>query len=65
MTTLIVDPAATFTDAADIDKEPVTVGADGIVDAIQSAEIDAFGPDNTTVRIENGKVVEINRVYVP
>ena len=65
VTTLVLDPAATFTDGWDIESDPVTVEADGIVEAIQTSENDWFGPYNTTVRIEGGKVVEINRVYVP
>ena len=38
---------------------------DGIVAAMQASENDMFTQDNTTVRVEGGKVVEINRVYVP
>ena len=64
-TTLVIDPAATFTDAWDIDSDPVTVSADGIVEALQGSANEYFGPDNTTVRIEGGKVVEIIREYVP
>ena len=65
VTTLVVDAAATFTDAWDIENEPVTVNAEGIVEAMQTSANDMFVPFNTTVRIEGGKVVEINRVYVP
>ncbi len=65
VTTLALDPSATFTDAWDIEKEPVTVGYDGIVNAMQTTENDYFVPYNTTVRVEGGKVVEIKRDYVP
>ena len=65
VTTLVVDPAATFTDGWDIEKEPATVAYDGIVAAMQASESDAFIPYNTTVRIEGGKVVEIIREYMP
>lgn len=65
VTTLVIDETATFTDAWDIEKEPVTVSGEAILEAIQTSEMDMFVPHNTTVRIENGKVVEINRVYVP
>jgi len=65
VTTLVVDPSAAFTDAWDIESEPVTVGYEGIVEAMQTSENDYFVPYNTTVRVENGRVVEINRVYVP
>ena len=64
-TTLVIDPAATFTDAWDIESEPVTVAYDGIVEAMQTSINDYFVPYNTTVRIEAGRVVEIQRVYVP
>ena len=64
-TALLIAPEATFTDAWDIEKEPVTVNADGIVEAMQTSENDAFTQYNTTARVENGKVVEINRVFVP
>ena len=64
-TALMIAPEATFTDAWDIEKEPVTVNADGIVEAMQTSENDAFTQFNTTVRVEGGKVVEINRVFVP
>ena len=65
VTTLTVDPSATFTDGWNIDAEPVVTNYDGIVAAMQASENDMFTQDNTTVRVEGGKVVEINRVYVP
>lgn len=65
VTSLIVDPAATFTDAWDIDSEPVTVAFGGIIEAMKDTPNDCFIPDNTTVRIEGGKVVEISRAYMP
>ena len=65
VTTLVLDAAATFTDAWDIESEPVTVAGNDIVNAMHSTTNDYFVSYNTTVRIENGKVVEINRVYVP
>ena len=63
--TLVVDPSASFTDAWDIEKAPVTVSGEDIVEAIQTSENEYFVAHNTTVRVEAGKVVEINRVYVP
>ncbi len=65
VTTLVADSSATFIDAWDIESVPVTVPYEGIVEAIQSSANEYFVPYNTTVRIEGGKVVEINRVYVP
>lgn len=65
VTTLVVDESAVFTDASDIDSDPVTAPYDGIVDAMQGAAIDAFYADNTTVTIRSGRVVRIDRVFVP
>lgn len=65
VTALTVDPAATFTDAWDIDSEPVTVAGDDIVKAMKDTVNDYFAPYNTTVRIEGGRVVEISRAYMP
>lgn len=65
VTTLVVDPAATYTDSSDIESEPVTVGADGIAEAMLTSGNPFFDEYNTTVRIENGRVAEINRTYVP
>ena len=62
---LVVDPSATFTDGWDIEKEPVTAAYDGIVEALRSSGNDTFIPDNTTVTIASGKVVKIDRVYMP
>lgn len=64
-TSLAVDESAMFTDGSDIDSDPVTVDYDGIVDAMQSASIDTFSADNTTLTIQSGKVMRIDRVYVP
>ena len=65
VTTLVVDSSATYTDASDIDAEPVKADYDGMVEAMQSSENEFFTQYNTTVRIEAGKVVEIKRVYEP
>ena len=62
---LTVDPAATFTDAWDIDGEPVTVGVEGIVEAMANTANDSFVPENTTVRVAGGRVVEIRRAWMP
>ena len=65
VTTLAVDPSATYTDASDIDADPVTVNFDGIVDAMMGSANDSFDEYNTTVRVEGGKVIEIRRNYMP
>ncbi|MBQ3425482.1 MAG: peptidoglycan-binding protein, partial [Clostridia bacterium] len=64
-TSLLVAPEAVFTDAWDIENEPVTATGTDIVPAIQTSVNTYFGPYNTSVRVEDGKVVEIDRVYVP
>jgi len=65
VTTLVLGDNAVFNDSWNIDADPVKVGYDGIVAAITGSENDYFNPYNTTIRVEDGKVVEINRVYVP
>ena len=52
-----------FTDGSNAEKEPVAVkGADAAAAAIAVAELDYFSPLNTTIRVENGQIVEIIRV---
>ncbi len=64
--TLPLADDVTFTDGWDIEKDPVTVtGAEAVAEAITGAEMDAFIPENTTVRVESGKIVEIVRAYMP
>ena len=64
--TLPLSEDVTFTDGWDIEKDPVTVtGAEAVAEAITGAEMDAFIPENTTVRVEDGRIVEIVRVYMP
>ena len=65
VTSLTLSATAVYTDASDIDSEPVTVEYGNIPDAMMESENESFDPYNTTVRVENGEVVEINRVYVP
>ena len=65
VTTLVVDESAVYTDSADIDGEPVTAEDDGIIDAMQGAAFPDFYANNTTVTIRSGRVVRIDRTYVP
>jgi len=65
VTTLMVDESAVFTDAADIHSDPVTSDYDSLVDAMQGAAFDGFYADNTTVTVRSGRVVRIDRVFVP
>ena len=63
----------TFTDNFEIDaaaliagKEPVKVeGIENVIKAINEIAFDMFTCSNTTVRIEDGKVVEIVRNFMP
>ena len=65
MTTLVVDPSATYTDRSDIEADPVNADYEGLVDAMMAAQDDTFDQYNTTVRIEAGKVIAIDRVFRP
>ena len=64
-TSLTVDPSVTYTDSSDLEAEPVTAGYDDLVDTILSAEQDIYDQWNTTIRVEGGRVVEIERIFVP
>ena len=55
-----------FNDSWDIEKEPVTAnGIEAVSNAIMASENRDFYEHNTELVIEGGKVVEINRQYVP
>ena len=64
-TDLTLAETATYTDASLPDADPVTADYAGIVEAIKGAELDVFTYLNTTIRVENGQIVEINRHYMP
>ena len=40
-------------------------GAAAVAEAIAGSEMDYFSPFNTTVRVEDGRIVEIIREYMP
>ena len=65
VTSLALDPAATYIDASNIDAEPVTYGYEAIADAIRNDEFGYFVQYNTTITVAGGKIVEIKRDYVP
>ena len=65
VTTLELAPDAMFTDSSDVTAAPVVARGDAVVAALMASENDVFTQDNTTVRIEAGKVAEIHRTYVP
>ena len=65
-TTLPLADDVTFTDSWELGKDPVTAtGAEAVREAIAATKLDALIPQNTTVRVEDGKIVEIVRVYMP
>ena len=56
---------AVYTDSSDLDADPVVTAYDqGIVEALQKGD-GLFTYYDTTIRIENGLVVEIIRHYMP
>ena len=65
VTTLTLDTSAVFNDSSNLEREPVSAKYADIVKAITTSEDPYFNEYNTSVRIENGMVVEINRVYMP
>lgn len=54
-----------FTDSSDPDKEAVTYTAEEFFGADAEEISYHFTPYNTTIRMENGYAVEMNRVYTP
>lgn len=60
----VVSDTFVFYDSADMERGTVIYDAKDLLDAVPEA---AFGyqPQNTTVRIENGQVAEMNRIYTP
>ena len=65
-TTLPLSGDVTFTDGWQAGQEPAVVtGAQAAAEAISGSELDYFSPLNTTIRVENGQIVEIIRAYMP
>lgn len=61
---LVVSDTFVFHDSADLESGTVVYDANDMLEAMPEV---AFGyqPQNTTVRIEDGRVVEMNRIYTP
>ena len=53
-----------FTDSSDLDQEPVTYTFDDLVSQHETLN-DVFGPQSTTVIVENGYIISMERVYTP
>ena len=64
VTALTVDSSAVFIDNSDPGKT-VRANYSRIVGAMLASSNAYFDQYNTTITIENGRVVEINRAYVP
>ena len=55
-----------FNDSWDTEADPVTAeGIEAVAKAIMESENDSFYEHNTELVIEDGKVIEFNRHYVP
>ncbi len=64
VTALTVDPSAVFVDQSDPSRT-VRANYNRIVGAMLASANAYFDQYNTTITIENGRVVEINRIYIP
>lgn len=53
-----------FTDSVNLDLGKVIYGAEDLLNSIPAPEY-GYQPQNTTVRIENGQVVTMERIYTP
>ena len=53
-----------FTDNVDPEKKEVTYSAENLLESLPAPEY-GYQPQNTTVRIENGQVVAMDRIYTP
>ena len=53
-----------FTDSVDLEKNEVTYSTENLLENIPAPEY-GYQPQNTMVRIENGQVVAMDRIYTP
>lgn len=53
-----------FTDGVELEQEELTYSAEDLLGGIPAPEY-GYQPQNTTVRIDNGQVVAMERVYTP
>lgn len=63
-TEYLVSDGFVFTDHADLDMGEVTYNAEDLLERIPGTMF-GFGPHNTSVRIENGQAVAMERIYTP
>lgn len=60
----VVSETFVFHDSANLELDTVVYDAEDLVNGVPEF-IFGYQPQNTTVRIENGQVVEMNRIYTP
>ena len=60
----VVSDTFVFYDSADLELGTAVYDAEDLVNAIPES-LFGYQPQNTTVRIENGQVAEMNRIYTP
>ena len=65
VTTLMISPETIYMDASNPENDPVTAQGEEILEAMQTSANEYFNQYNTTVRVEAGRVAEINRIFVP
>ena len=52
-----------YNDASDLEKEQITMNLEDFTNTYDNME-DNFVPNNTTIRVENGKIVSMNKIYM-
>ena len=60
----VVSDTFVFYDSADLELGTAIYDAEDLMNAIPES-LFGYQPQNTTVRIENGEVAEMNRIYTP
>ena len=60
----VISETFVFNDSADLELGTAVYDAEDLVNGVPES-IFGYQPQNTTVRIENGQVVEMNRIYTP
>lgn len=60
----VISETFVFHDSANLELDTVVYDAKDLVNGVPES-IFGYQPQNTTVRIENGQVVEMNRIYTP
>ena len=61
---LPISPDFVYEDTFNLDNDAITMNIEEFIDLEKNVEY-SFNPNNTTIRVENGFVVEMTRVYTP